>query len=137
MHENPEKATLMERMHMFNSATEGMEDILKRKMHPGSRVQNTDAVVRLRCAKGPGVEGRPNIPLWKNYAAMWLRAHIEQPIHTNNGNARKLKWIPIFDRKPAPIWKPRAPCGFIAAAKHVTTQDAFMKQRHRCPPYPK
>ena len=59
--DEPEKTTLMEIMYIFNFATERMEHILKRRMHLGDRVQNTDALVTLRFAKGPGVEGRPNI----------------------------------------------------------------------------
>ena len=119
------------RMHIFNSAAKGIEDVLKRKMHPGNRVQNKDALVSLRFAKGPGVEGRPNTLFWNHYAATWLRAHIEQPICPETGISCNFKWIPNFEGKPAPIWKPGAPCGFIAAAKHVTKQEALMKQEHR------
>ena len=102
-----------------------MEDILKKKMHPGNRVQDSDTLVKLRFAKGPGVEGRPNLPFWKHDTAILLQAHIEQPIPTKVGVARKLRWIPNFDHAPG------APCGFIAAAKHVVKQDAFLKQEHR------
>ena len=119
---------------MFNSATKAMEGILKCRMHLGNKMQDTDALVRLRFAKGPEVEGRLNIPLWKHYTAIWLRAHIEQPIPTKVGGARKLRWIPKFDQKPIAIWKPGAPCGFIAAAKHIVKQDAFLKQKHRSAP---
>ena len=54
--------------------------MVKRRLHPGSKSKNTDEFVRLRFAKGADVEGRPSIPLWPNYAAVWLRAHIQQPI---------------------------------------------------------
>ena len=101
--DEPEKIILMERMHIFNSATKQMEHILRRSMHPGDRVQNTDALVRLRFATGPGVEGRPNILLWSHYAAIWLRAHIEQPIFPKTVVYRGLRWIPCMDHKPAPI----------------------------------
>ena len=69
-HDDPEKSTLLERMHIFNSATKAMEGILKSKMQPGNRVQVTDALVRLRFAKGPVVEGRPNFLFRKHYTAI-------------------------------------------------------------------
>ena len=117
-------------MHIFNSATKAMEEIMQANMHLGNRVQNIDAPVRLRFAKGPGVEGRPNFPLW-HYTATWLRAHIEQPRITRAQIARNLQWIPNFDNKPTPIWKPGAPCGFNAVVKFAIKQDAMMKQKHR------
>ena len=129
-HGNPEKSTFFERMHIFNSATKAMEGILKCRMHPGNRVQDTDALVRLRFAKGPGVEGRHNLLLRKHYAAIWLRVHIEQPIHLKAPVPRKLRWAPNFDHKPTPMWRPGAPCGFIDAAKHVVKQEAILKQEH-------
>ena len=116
-------------MHIFNSATKAMEEILQAKMHLGNIVQNTDAFVRLRFPKGPGVEGRPNFLLWKHYAATWLRAHIEQPINTRAQIARKLKWIPNFDHKPTPILKPGTPCGLKAAVNVAIKQDANNETR--------
>ena len=101
------------------------------KLHLGKRVQDTDALVRLRFAKGPGVEGRPNFLLWKHYTAIWLRAHIELPINTKAGAPRTLKWVPNFDHKPAPVWKPGAPCGFEAAARYLSKQEAMMRQEHK------
>ena len=59
----PEKTMLKQRMHIFNLAQRMMEEMLKKRVHPGNKVKSTDALVRLRFAKGPGVEGRPNIPL--------------------------------------------------------------------------
>ena len=84
-HDDPEKTTLTDRMHIFNSATKALELMVGAKLHPGKRVQDTDALVRLRFKGGPGVEGRPNFPLWKHYTAIWLRAHIELPINTKTG----------------------------------------------------
>ena len=101
------------------------------KLHHGKRVQDTDAFVRLRFTKGPVVEGRPNFLFWKHYTAIWLRAHIEIPINTKSGAPRTLKWVPNFDHKPAPVWKPGAPCGFEAAARHLSKQEAMMRQGRR------
>ena len=42
-----------------------------------------------------------------------------------------MKWVPNFDHKPAPVWKPGAPCGFEAAARHLSRQEAMMRQGHR------
>ena len=60
-----------------------------------------------------------------------LRAHTEQPIITRTQIAKNLEWIPNFDHKPTPIWKPGAPCGFNAVANFVIKQDALMKHEHR------
>ena len=130
-HDDPEKTTLTDRMHIFNSATKALELMVGAKLHPGKRVQDTDALVRERFKGGPGVEGRPNFPLWKHYTAIWLRAHIELPINTKNGAPRTLKWVPNFDHKPAPVWKPGAPCGFEAAAKHLSKYEAMMRHGRR------
>ena len=118
-------------MHIFNSASNALETIMGAKLHTGKRVQDTDALSRLRFKCGPGVEGRPNFLLWKHYTAIWLRALIEFPIKTKPGSARTLKWVPNFDHKPEPVWKPGAPCGFEAAARHLCKQEAMMKQGHR------
>ena len=122
---------MTEIMHIFNSASKALETKIEAKLHPGKRVQDTDAFSRLRFKCGPGVEGRPNFLLWKHYTAIWLRAHIELPIKTKPGTARTLKWVPNFDHKPEPVWKPGAPCGFEAAARHLCKQEAMMKQGHR------
>ena len=95
------------------------------------RVQNTDALVRLRFTRGPGVEGRPNFPFWKHYTAVWLHARIELLVCTRAQIARNVKCMPNFDRKPCPIWKPGTPCGFKAAARFAVKQDTMMRQGHR------
>ena len=68
-HDDPEKTTLTEIMHIFNSATKSIDEMMAAKMHLGKRVQDTDALVRLRFAKGP-VDGRPNFIFWKHYTAI-------------------------------------------------------------------
>ena len=60
---DPEKSTMRR-----------METILKRRPHSGSKVQDSDALVRFRFAEGPEVEGGPNFPLWRRYTAVWMRA---------------------------------------------------------------
>ena len=51
-HDDPEKTTLTDRMHIFNSATKALELMVGAKLHPGKRVQDTDALVRPRFATG-------------------------------------------------------------------------------------
>ena len=63
--------------------------------------------------------------------AIWLRAHIELQLNPKSGPPRTSKWVPNFDHKPTPVWKPGAPCGFEAAARYLIKQETIMKQGHK------
>ena len=115
--------TMQQRGHFFAAASKRLAAILGSQLCPGASAPLPDALRRLRFQHSPGVEGRFSLPsdYWQHCCAVWVRAHLEVP--TVVGAPRQLKWVPIFDRPPEPLWRSTAPIGFEAARRWLNARD--------------
>jgi len=99
---NDDNTDMAARTTFFRNASRRMQAILEGPITPYGEVPCAAVMISLGFEHGPGVWGRPVIPVDEHLHAVLLRAAFVVPRVAQA--RRNYHWKPDFDRKPKPSW---------------------------------